>query len=92
MKVWAIIRLRQKIRQDLVMEFPGGYPDSDEGWYAIVAELCQGLRLGRPVFLQKHSRQLAQFGRTAFLPADFLETVEFDKLEIEVIPEKKDGR
>ena len=39
--------------------------------------------------LDKHVRELERFGRTAFLPNDFMESVSFDRFEIELFPEKK---
>lgn len=89
MKVWALLRTKQKIIQDVVMEFPGARPAEAEAWQQVIGELCRALQQSRPVVLNKHLEQLARFGRTAFLPSDFMEPVAFDKLEIELFPEKQ---
>ena len=55
-----------------------------EDWSEPFARLCHDMNLSRPVILKKHVRELNEFGHTAFLPADFMEPVDFDKLEIEL--------
>lgn len=45
------------------------------------------LDLAEPVWVSKHARELSQFGRTKFLPSDFLESVKFDWMEVEYITE-----
>ena len=39
--------------------------------------------------LRKHVNDLARFSRVVFKPADFIESVDFDEFEIEVLSEKK---
>ncbi len=91
MKIWALLRTKQKIQEDTVMEFSFSPPFDAEMWQHTIGELCQALQIGRPVIMQKHLSQLVQFSRTAFLPSDFLETVSFDRFEIELFPEKKES-
>ena len=90
MKVWALVRTHQKTVRDIVMEFAVQRPENIEDWNPILGELCHALHESRPVMLNKHLVQLIRFARTEFLPADFMETVEFDKLELVIFPEKKE--
>ena len=55
----------------------------------LLHELCQDLDLCRPVILRKHVNDLKQFSRVVFKPTDFIEPVDFDEFEIEVLSEKK---
>lgn len=89
MKIWARLIQNQKITNDVVREFSSARPSCMEGWREIIIELVKPLDAACPVMLQKHIRELSRFGRTGFLPADFMESVDFDKLEIEIFPEKK---
>ena len=57
-----------------------------------IAPDAEVLVQGKPVLLKKHVRDLLQFRRTVFYPADFMESVEFDRFEIEIFPEKKKER
>ena len=41
--------------------------------------------IARPLWLEKNQREWDEFGQTRFLPDAFLESVPFDRLEIEYI-------
>lgn len=67
-------------------------PNVISEWEEILTELCKPLDLSRPVLITKHIRELLQFRRTVFYPTDFMESVDFDRFEIEIFPEKKKER
>ena len=48
-------------------------------------EACRKLDISRPIWLDKHTREWEEFGQTRFLPDDFMESVDFQRLEIEFI-------
>ena len=48
-------------------------------------ELCRRFDVQRPLQLPKHNREFERFGRTFFSKEHFTESVDFDKLEIELI-------
>ena len=53
-------------------------------------EACRKLDLSKPVWLQKNQREWDSFGLTRFMPDAFLESVTFDRMDIEFIdPEAK---
>ena len=52
---------------------------------SLLEEACRKLDIARPIWLDKHSREWDEFGQTRFLPDDFLESVDFQRLEIEYI-------
>lgn len=89
MKIWARVMRGHHILRDRVQVFDGERPTDLAGWNLVIGELCRPLDLARPILLDKHLRELARFGQTAFRPADFMEPVSFDRLEIELFPEKK---
>ncbi len=89
MKIWAAIRTDGKIQQDIVMEFSDLSQARVEDWGPIIGELCHALDLARPVLLKKHLHDLVHFLHTAFTAADFMEPIAFDKLTVEIFPEKK---
>lgn len=51
---------------------------------ALLAALKE-LDLSRPVWLPKHQREWEEFGQTRFTQEHFLESIPFDRLEIEYI-------
>ena len=89
MKIWAKVLTDHRIMNETVREFSSARPSDMEGWSVLLHELCQDLDLCRPVILRKHVNDLKQFSRVVFKPADFIESVDFDEFEIEIIPEKK---
>lgn len=92
MKIWARVMHAHKIQRDFVQTFDMEKPSDAEGWNPVLIELCKPLDLARPVMLDKHVRELERYGRTAFLPNDFMESVSFDRFEIELFPEKKKNK
>ena len=90
MRIWAKTTTHQKIQSEVVREFSLARPSDLEGWIPILHELCQALDLSRPVVLEKHIRELEQFSHTVFRQNDFMESVSFDRFEIEIFPEKKE--
>jgi len=88
-KLWAKVLKNHKITQEAVREFSLARPSDAEGWNGVLVDLCKPLDLACPVLLEKHVRELAQFSRTVFTQADFIENVSFDRFEIEIFPEKK---
>ncbi len=89
MKVWAKVLTEHRIMNETVREFSSARPSDLEGWSVLLHALCQDLDLARPVLLNKHMNDLARFSRVVFKKADFIEAVDFDAFEIEILPEKK---
>ena len=53
-------------------------------------EICRRFDVQRPLQLPKHNREFERFGRTAFTKEHFTESVDFERLEIELLmPEGK---
>ena len=48
-------------------------------------EICRRFDVQRPLQLPKHNREFEKFGRTAFVKEHFTESVDFERLEIELI-------
>ena len=87
-KIWAKVLKQHKIKQEAVREFPAR-PSDAEGWSRLIAEIVKPLDLACPVLLNKHVQELDRFNRTWFTQADFIESVPFDRFELEIFPEKK---
>ncbi len=89
MKIWAKIIKNHKIINEAVREFASARPSDAEGWHPVLTELCKPMDLACPVLLEKHVSELQRFSRTVFSQADFIETISFDRFEVEIFPEKK---
>ena len=84
MKVWARVRRDNKTVAQHTVEIEEKEASQVADWAEPLGELCHELNLSRPVILNKHIRDLLNFSHTAFRPGDFMEKVDFDRLEIEL--------
>ena len=48
------------------------------------------LDIERPVILEKHIHDLSVFSNTSFRKTDFMDSISYDRFEIEIFPEKKE--
>ena len=88
MKIWAKVLKQHKIKLEAVREFPAR-PSDAEDWGRMIADIAKPLDLACPVLLNKHVQELARFNRTWFTQADYIESIHFDRFELEIFPEKK---
>lgn len=58
-----------------------------EALLGCLEQIFYALDLAEPVFLSKHTRDFSRFQRTKLFPSDFVEPVNFDFLEIEILPD-----
>lgn len=81
MRFWGKIKTEDRILRDLVRE--------DTDFSAALIGLCSHLDLGKPIVCDKHINEIRLFGRTVFYPDDFIESVDFDTFEVEIISKRK---
>lgn len=54
-----------------------------------LADMCVAFDLERPMWLSDNEKDFNQFNKTSFSQMHFIEEIDFDRLEIELIIEKK---
>ncbi len=84
-RLWGILRRKNRIWHDVVVEVEG---DGSDATQDALGEICYKLDIPRPIFLDKHSEEMERFGRTAFTQDHFIESIPFDRFEIEFLREK----
>ena len=84
MKVWARVRVDNRTVDQFTVEIDKKSASEVADWNAPLGELCRALDIARPIVLSKHVNDLLSFSHTAFRPGDFIESVRFDRLEIEL--------
>lgn len=77
--LWVRVIRRHRIERQLVE------PCTADGAQEALTEACRKLDLSCPIWLPRHSRDWAEYMQTRFLPDDFMDSVNFDRLEIELI-------
>lgn len=83
-KLWGKLLKKQKLIKDYVMPFDLNYDDPESEWLYVIA---RELGIPRPMVLSMHAADWAQFRRMRFLPDHFIEEVDFDRFEVEVMRE-----
>ncbi|HWR18913.1 MAG TPA: hypothetical protein VN608_04770 [Clostridia bacterium] len=84
MKYWGILRTDGRIVKDVLLESNYQKKDEIENYTDLISELCRALDLSRPVLLKKHLNDLDRFSRVVFKGEDFMESVDFDRFEVEL--------
>lgn len=56
----------------------------------VFKEICVKMDVSVPIWLRKHDLEFSQFKYVTFFPQDFVDEVDFDKLEIELIDDGSD--
>lgn len=57
----------------------------DEKRDKCIKEVCQKFDLSVPLWLKKHQDEFSQYKYVIFYPEDFIDDIDFDKLEIDLI-------
>ena len=55
-------------------------------------EMCREADLPCPIWLDKHENEFLRFRKTAFSPDHFIESVDFDRLEIDFLDDSDTKR
>ena len=86
-KIWGKALKKNKIVKNHTVEFYQNFNEQVvlDGIYSI----CLEFDIPRPIILNKHKKDINEFLMVRFLPDDFIEKVDFDKLDIEIFIEKK---
>ena len=78
-RLWGRMMKQQRIIRQETIEIENG--DIEEAFL----EICRRFDVQRPIQLPKHNREFEKFGRTFYAREHFTESVDFEKLEIELI-------
>lgn len=78
-RLWVKVIVRQRIdRQETAPCAWGGERDA-------LAAVCKQMDLPYPIWLGKHAQEFDRYAKTSFLKGDFIEGVDFDRLEIDFL-------
>ncbi len=80
-RIWAKIIKNEKILCDCIYEHLGMTDYSL--FFDYVREICERLDCPTPVVLKSHIFSYAKYNTVKFVPSDFVEKVDFDKLVLE---------
>ncbi len=78
-RLWGRIIKNHRIAKNETVTIEDG--DIEEAFL----EICRRFDVQRPIQLPKHNREFEKFGRTFYAREHFTESVDFERLEIELI-------
>ena len=78
-RLWGRMMKQQRIIRQETIEIEND--DIEEAFL----EICRRFDVQRPIPLPTHNREFEKFGRTFFSKEHFTESIDFDKLELELI-------
>ena len=88
MKVWAKTIVDEKITRDLLCEYEAIANEDD--FVSVLQKVCDQMDIPTPVATRVNFNHFVMFNNTRFKPRDFVESVDFDMLDLEAVPEKKE--
>ncbi len=80
-RIWARTMLNGKITRSMIYESIDHF--DEEKFPLHIQKLCHELDIPTPVILKSHITNYVDFNNTIFLPRDFVESIDFDKLILE---------
>ncbi len=87
-KLWAKKIKSNKIINSLVVKNKDEI-SLDDKREKCLKEICQKLDISVPIWLKKHDLEFSQFKYVTFNCTDFIDEIDFDKLEIELLDDGK---
>ena len=90
MKIWAKTVKDEKISRDILFEYEH-ITNLDE-FVSTMQAICETMDIPTPIATHVNLRHFVMFNNTRFKPRDFVESVDFDMLDIEAVPEKNKKR
>ncbi len=82
-KIWAKVVKDGKIINQLTYQRDDAFAYGN--FFTYLADICEGLDIATPVLLKTHIFNYAKFNQVRFIPRDFTESIDFDKLILENI-------
>ena len=85
-RLWAKEFKNNRMLKDTVIEDPSDDTRTHKVFHAI-DEICYQFDLGKPIWLDYNVQDFKRHDKTRFTQDNFIETIDFDYLEIHVIEE-----
>lgn len=86
-RVWGKMIKENRLVKDHVVCIDDVSMRRTQKVYAALDELCQEFNLSRPIWLEMNQKEFLNFAKTRFTADSFMEEIEFDYLEFQVIEE-----
>ena len=82
LRIYAKLITNNKVIVDYVYDLKSDFAIHD--FFEYLQEICSNLDIPTPILLTKHIKNFLIFDSTTFLPEDFVESFQYDKLLLEI--------
>lgn len=86
-RLWAKIIFSGKMVKNMTIENSDASLNRTKKIFSALDEVCYAYDLSKPLWLDKNIREFKKNSRTRFTKDNFVDEIEFDSLDIEVIEE-----
>ena len=86
-RLWIKIMVSGKMVKNMTIENSDSSLNRTKKIFNSIDEICYAYDLSKPIWLDKNIREFKKNSRTRFTKDNFVDEIEFDSMDIEVIEE-----
>ena len=86
-RLWAKMIVSGKIVKNMTIENSDSYLNRTKKIFSAIDEVCYAYDLSKPIWLDKNINEFKKNSKTRFTKDNFVDDIDFDSLDIEVIEE-----
>ncbi|MFC2476425.1 MAG: hypothetical protein ACFNTU_02910 [Catonella sp.] len=86
-RLWAKIMVSGKMVKNMTIENSDSSLNRTKKIFNSIDEICYAYDLSKPIWLDKNIREFKKNSKTRFIKDNFVDEIEFDSMDIEVIEE-----
>lgn len=87
-RVWGKIVKKNRLIKDTVVEIEDYSMSRTQKVYEALEKMCYEFDLAKPIWLELNKNDFIKYARTRFTQDCFIETIDFDYLDFQVIEEE----
>lgn len=91
-RLWGKVYKNNTIIKDTVIEQNENAMSKDDLTYDCLDKICYEFDLQHPMWLNDNYKDYPTYGKTSFKQDHFIEQIDFDYLEIEIIKDEKENQ
>ncbi|GMQ59489.1 hypothetical protein AN1V17_38860 [Vallitalea sediminicola] len=91
-RLWGKVYRNSKMIKDTVIELTNDSLSKDALTIDCLDKICYEFDLQHPMWLNDNNKDYPAYGKTSFKQDHFIEQIDFDYLEIEIIDEEKEKK
>lgn len=87
MRIWGKLIKNNKLQKDIVVSIEDYTLSRTKKVYQALEDMCYAFDLAKPIWLDINKKDFIRYSRTRFTKDSFVEEIDFDYLDFQVIEE-----